>query len=73
MRMSQATSSRVSPFPTAQSLDSNDFGNEIDFTANYKLTSRASILAGYSHLFRDAKILGDTDADFFYLQTTVNF
>ncbi|MDA8563082.1 alginate export family protein [Mariniblastus sp.] len=60
-------------FPTAQSLDSNDFGNEIDFTANYKLTSRASILAGYSHLFRDAKILGDTDADFFYLQTTVNF
>ncbi len=59
--------------PSAQNLDTNDFGNELDFIANYRLTARASILAGYSHLWRGAKIIGDTDADFFYLQTTVNF
>jgi hypothetical protein len=59
--------------PSNQNLNTNDFGNELDFIANYKLTSRLSVLAGYSHLWRGAKIIGDTDADFFYLQTTLNF
>ena len=56
-----------------QNLTDDDFGNELDFVANYKLTPRASVLAGYSHFWRGAKITGDTDPDFFYLQTTVNF
>ena len=56
-----------------QNLNTTDFGNELDFIANYKVTPRLSVLAGYSHLWRGAKIIGDTDADFFYLQTTLNF
>jgi hypothetical protein len=60
-------------FPTNQRLDTDDFGNELDFIASYQLTPRTNILAGYSHLWRGEKIIGDTDADFFYLQTTLNF
>jgi len=56
-----------------QDPTSSDFGNELDFTASYKLSPRSSVLAGYSHLWRGTRILGDTDADFFYLQWQTNF
>jgi len=50
-----------------------DFGNELDFVANFKATARTSILAGYSHLWAGDKIIGGEDADFFYLQWQTNF
>lgn len=57
----------------AQDTTSADFGNEIDFVATYKVNARNTFLVGYSHFFRGDRILGDTDADFLYLQWTTNF
>jgi len=50
-----------------------DFGNELDFIANFKMTPRTSLLAGYSHLWAGDKIINGEDADFFYLQWQTNF
>ena len=57
----------------AQDPNASKFGNELDCTATYNCSARTSILGGYSHLWRGTKILGDTDADFFYLQWQTNF
>ena len=59
--------------PAAQDLTSDDFGNELDFFASYQLTPRANVAVGYSHFWRGERIVGTNDADFFYLQTTLNF
>jgi hypothetical protein len=59
--------------PSAQNTTSDDFGNELDFFASYQLKPRANIAVGYSHFWRGEKIIGTNDADFFYLQTTLNF
>ncbi len=56
-----------------QDLTSSDFGNELDFTASYQLTPRSNVLFGYSRFWRGARIIGDTDADFAYLQWQTNF
>lgn len=51
-------------------------GNEIDLLAKFQATKSVEILAGYSHLFA-GEFLKDTgaddDADFAYIQTTLNF
>ncbi len=51
-------------------------GNEIDLLAKYKICSYANVMIGYSHLFA-GNYLKDTgasdDADFAYIQTTINF
>ena len=57
----------------AQDPSSSDFGNEIDFVATYKVNARNTALVGYSHFFRGDRIIGDTDADFLYLQWATNF
>lgn len=57
----------------AQDPSVSDFGNELDFVANFKATARTNILAGYSHLWAGDKIIGGNDADFFYLQWQTNF
>jgi hypothetical protein len=57
----------------AQNTASADFGNELDFVATYKVNARNSALIGYSHFWRGARITGDTDADFLYMQWTTNF
>ncbi len=59
--------------PSAQQAGSEDFGNELDFIANLNINPRNSLLVGYSHLWRGDRIIGDTDADFFYLQVTRRF
>lgn len=59
--------------PSVQDTTSDDFGNELDFIATYNLTPRANIAVGYSHFWRGERIIGTNDADFFYLQTTLNF
>ena len=56
-----------------QDPNRSNFGNELDLTATYKLSARSSVLGGYSHFWRGGKIIGDTDADFYYLQWTTNF
>ena len=57
----------------AQSLLVEDFGNEIDFVANFKMTARTNLIAGYSHFFAGDKIIDGEDADFFYLAWQTNF
>ncbi len=57
----------------AQDTSSSDFGNELDFIATYKVNARNTALVGYSHFWRGDRIIGDTDADFLYLQWTTNF
>jgi hypothetical protein len=59
--------------PSAQDLTNDDFGNELDCFASYNLTSRVNVAIGYSHFWRGERIIGTNDADFFYLQTTLNF
>lgn len=60
---------------TAAGADSH-VGNEVDLLAKYKASDFAEIWAGYSHLFA-GNFLSDTgasdDADFVYVQTTLNF
>lgn len=50
-----------------------DFGSEIDFTIKYQIKPRSDVLLGYSHFWKGAKILNPSDADFVYLQWTLNF
>lgn len=57
----------------AQSLASQDFGDELDLIARFSLTPRSAILFGWSHLWRGSKILAPEDADFFYSEYTLNF
>lgn len=57
----------------AQDPNSTDFGNELDLLATYKINARRDVVAGYSHFWRGDKILGNTDADFFYLQLSTRF
>lgn len=59
--------------PSAQTLDSTDFGNELDLIAKYQLDPRSNILFGYSTLWRGSKIIGTDNADFFYTQWELNF
>ena len=51
-------------------------GSEIDLLAKYKVCNYANLLLGYSHFFA-GNFLKDTgsadDADFFYVQTSLNF
>lgn len=51
-------------------------GNELDLLAKYNINKQVNVLTGYSHLFA-GNFLKDTgsadDADFFYVETTVNF
>ncbi len=56
-----------------QDPDSKDFGNELDFIANYQMTPRQSVLLGYSHLWAGDRIIDSTDADFVYLQFQRSF
>ncbi len=57
----------------AQDPSSDDFGNELDFVADYKIDDRRSFLVGYSHFWAGDRIINGQDADFFYLQFTTNF
>jgi hypothetical protein len=50
-----------------------DFGQELDFTVKYQCAPRSDLLAGYSHFWRGEKILNPSDADFVYVQWTLNF
>ena len=57
--------------------DSGDFvGQEVEFRMRYKIDPRVGLEMGYSHLF-PGPFLRNTnpadDADFFYVQTTVQF
>jgi len=55
---------------------SNFVGTELDFTASWKPTKHFGLLAGYSHFFTGdyAKATGAADdADFAYVQATVDF
>lgn len=55
---------------------STHVGNEIDLLGKYKVCSFAEIMFGYSHLFAGdfLKSTGKSDdADFVYVQTTLNF
>lgn len=56
-----------------QDPNAANFGNELDCLATYKVGARSSLVGGYSHFWRGTKILGDTDADFFYMQWQTNF
>lgn len=51
-------------------------GNEVDLKAKYNMCDYANVLVGYSHFFA-GDFLSDTgandDADFVYVQTTLNF
>ncbi len=63
----------------------DDYGDELDLTLKYKLLKNFSVVAGYSHYFigdfiEDAANGGpatgldnDSDADWFYLMTTMKF
>ena len=57
----------------AQSTSSKDWGDELDLLAKYQLTPRSDVLFGYSHFWAGNKILGTSDADFFYAQWSLNF
>lgn len=59
--------------PSNQNFNSKDFGNELDLFVSHNLTPRTNVGVGYSHFWRGARINGTSDADFFYLQTTLNF
>jgi hypothetical protein len=50
-----------------------DFGQELDFIVKYQIAPRSDILAGYSHFWRGEKIINPDDADFVYVQWTLNF
>jgi hypothetical protein len=57
---------------------SDDYGQEIDITAKYKLFKNFGVVAGYAHYFVDDFIEDtnnglDRDTDWFYLQTTMKF
>jgi hypothetical protein len=56
-----------------QSLDSQDFGQELDCTVKYLIGPRSNVLFGYSHFWRGSKILAPHDADFIYSQWELNF
>ena len=53
-----------------------DVGNEVDLLAKYQATKEVATMVGYSHFFA-GNFFEDTgssdDADFFYLQTTLNY
>lgn len=57
----------------AQDTASSDFGNELDFIANYNFSPRRSVLVGYSHFWAGDRIINGQDADFFYVQFTQRF
>lgn len=56
-------------------------GSEIDFIATYNISPQTALEAGYAHFFRGDYIkdtwsnpaFGSKDADWFYVQLTVNF
>ncbi|MGL4514877.1 MAG: alginate export family protein [Lacipirellulaceae bacterium] len=56
-----------------QNLVSDDFGNALDFIAQYQITPRSNALVGYSHLWAGDKIIGADDASFLYAEWTLNF
>ena len=57
----------------AQDVTSDDFGNELDFIATYKINPRRSVLFGYSHFWAGDRIIDGNDADFVYAQFQTNF
>jgi hypothetical protein len=56
-----------------QSLNSKDFGDELDLIAKYAIGPRSNALICYSHFWRGNKILAPADADFTYVQWELNF
>jgi len=69
----------MTPFNAANPPASAYLGQEIDLTANWRMTDRMSLLFGYSHFFagdyfEDTPGVADRgDRDFFYTQYTVDF
>ena len=59
--------------PANQNLTDSRFGNELDVVVSHQYSPRLNITGGYSHFWRGDRIIGDNDADFFYLQTQLNF
>ena len=57
----------------AQDPSSEEFGNELDFVANYNINPRSSVLIGYSHFWAGDRIVNGNDADFTYIQVTRRF
>ena len=61
----------------------DDYGDELDLTIKYKLLENFGVVAGYSHYFVDDFVEdyanrgggtdNDSDADWFYIQTTMKF
>jgi len=66
----------------------DDYGDELDITVKYKLLENFGVVAGYSHYFADdfvedyanraagggfGTLDNDSDADWFYLMTTMKF
>ncbi|MDB6155867.1 MAG: hypothetical protein JWL90_4320 [Chthoniobacteraceae bacterium] len=66
----------VRPLTPAARNASNFAGQEVDFVVTWNATKRLQVQAGYSHFFAGS-YLADTgpsdDADFGYLQATINF
>jgi hypothetical protein len=66
----------VRPLTPAAQAASNYAGSEVDVTFTYAATKWLSLEAGYSH-FWAGDYLSDTgasdDADFGYVQATINF
>lgn len=59
-----------------QSLNSKDWGDELDVIVKYTFDPRSNILFGYSRFWAGSKISppgGAVDADFFYTQWELNF
>lgn len=55
---------------------SNFAGHEVDFTTNWKVNKHLSLLVGYSHFFAGDYLRetgAHSDADFGYVQATLNF
>ena len=60
-----------------RTIGANSFaGHEIDLTLNYEVSASFKVQAGYSHFFAGAYLRdtgADSDADFGYLMTTIQF
>ena len=60
-------------FNTPPQNTSKHLGDELDLLATYSICPRSSIGYGWSHFWRGDKIIGTSDADFFYCEWTMNF
>lgn len=60
-------------FNTPPQNTSKHLGDELDVLLTYTFGPRSNIGYGWSHFWRGDKIIGTSDADFFYCQWELNF